>query len=71
MLAVWLPKEKLLFVSDVELPVAGQPPSPSLLAVLKNIDGLALDFETFMTNGPVSIDPISKTELFARIQNAK
>ena len=71
MLAVWLPKEKLLFVSDVELPVAGQAPSPSLLAVLENIDGLALNFETFMTNGPDSIDPISKTELFARIQNGK
>jgi len=71
MLAVWLPKEKLLFVSDVELPVAGQAPSPSLLAVLQNVDALALDFDTFMTNGPVSIDPISKTELFARIQKGK
>jgi len=71
MLAVWLPKEKLLFVSDVELPVAGQPPSPSLLAVLQNVDTLALNFETFMTNSPVSIEPISKTELFARIQMGK
>ena len=71
MLAAWLPKEKLLFVSDVELPVAGQPPSPSLLAVLKNVDELALNFETFMTNGRDSIDPIGKTELFARIQKAK
>jgi hypothetical protein len=39
--------------------------------VLQNVDALALDFETFMTNGPVSIDPISKTELFARIQKGK
>jgi glyoxylase-like metal-dependent hydrolase (beta-lactamase superfamily II) len=71
MLAAWLPKEKLLFVSDVELPTAGQAPSPSLLAVLKNVDGLALNFETFMTNGRDSIDPISRTELFARIQQGK
>jgi len=71
MLAAWLPTEKLLFVSDVDLPVAGQPPSPSLLALLQNIDRLALDFDTFMTNGPVSVDPISKTELFARIQQGR
>lgn len=71
MLAAWLPKEKLLFVSDVELPVAGKPPSPTLLAVLQNIDELALNFETFMTNGRESIEPISQTELFARIQKAK
>jgi glyoxylase-like metal-dependent hydrolase (beta-lactamase superfamily II) len=71
MLAAWLPKEKLLFVSDVELPVAGQAPSPSLLAVLENIDSLALNFDTFMTNGPDSIEPISRTELFARIQKGK
>jgi glyoxylase-like metal-dependent hydrolase (beta-lactamase superfamily II) len=71
MLAAWLPKEKLLFVSDVELPVAGQAPSPSLLAVLENIDSLALNFDTFMTNGPDSIEPISRTELFALIQKRK
>jgi glyoxylase-like metal-dependent hydrolase (beta-lactamase superfamily II) len=71
MLAAWLPAEKLLFVSDVDLPEAGQAPSPSLLAVLQNIDQLALDFDTLMTNGPVSIDPISKTELFARVQRGR
>lgn len=71
MLAAWLPKEKLLFVSDVELPVAGQPPSPSLLAVLQNVDARALDVETFMTNGPVSIDPISRRELYGRIQTGR
>ena len=39
--------------------------------MLQNTDRLALNFETFMTNGPGSIDPISKTELFAYIQKAR
>jgi glyoxylase-like metal-dependent hydrolase (beta-lactamase superfamily II) len=71
MLAAWLPTEKILFVSDIELPEAGQPPSPSLLALLQNIDRLAIDFDTLITNGRESVAPMSKTELFARIQKAK
>ncbi len=71
MLAAWLPQDKILFVSDIELPVAGGAPSPSLLALLTNVDRLGLNFETLITNGSRSIAPIGKAELFARLHPAK
>lgn len=71
MLAAWLPNDKILFVSDIELPAAGEAPSPSLLALLTNVDRLGLDFETLMTNGSRSVAPIGKADLFARLRPAK
>lgn len=71
MLAAWLPASRILFVSDIELPPPGAAPSPSMLALLTNVDRLGLDFEILMTNGARSIAPITKAELFARLRPAK
>jgi glyoxylase-like metal-dependent hydrolase (beta-lactamase superfamily II) len=70
MLAAWLPKEKILFVSDIEPPVAGAPLTPSLVALQQNLDRLGLNFETFISNGPRSTPPLSRSEFMARLSQA-
>jgi len=69
MLAAWLPREKLLFVSDIELPAAGSPPSPSALALLENLDRLGLDFEQIVSNGAAGSTSLTKAEFAARVRN--
>jgi glyoxylase-like metal-dependent hydrolase (beta-lactamase superfamily II) len=70
MLAAWLPKERILFVSDIEPPIAGQPLTPSLVALEQNLDRLGLEFETFISNGPRSTPPLSRSEFMARLSQA-
>jgi len=70
MLAAWLPKERILFVSDIEPPVAGEPLTPSLVALQQNIDRLGLNFETFISNGPRSTPPLSRSEFMTRLSQA-
>ena len=68
MLAAWLPREKLLFVSDIELPAAGSPPGPSALALLENLDRLGLDFEQIVSNGAAGSTSLTKAEFAARVR---
>jgi len=70
MLAAWLPKERILFVSDIEPPVAGEPLTPSIVALQQNLDRLGLNFETFISNGPRSTPPLSRSEFMARLSQA-
>ena len=70
MLAAWLPKERILFVSDIEPPVAGEPLTPSMVALQQNLDRLGLNFETFISNGPRSTPPLSRSEFMARLSQA-
>ena len=70
MLAAWLPKERILFVSDIEPPVAGEPLTPSLVALQQNIDRLGLNFETFISNGPRSTPTLSRSEFMTRLSQA-
>jgi glyoxylase-like metal-dependent hydrolase (beta-lactamase superfamily II) len=70
MLAAWLPRERILFVSDIEPPVAGEPLTPSTAALVQNLDRLGLDFETFLTNGPRSVPPVNRAEFMARLTQA-
>lgn len=67
MLAAWLPRERILFVSDIEPPAAGEPLTPSTAALWQNIARLGFDFETFLTNGPRSLPPLSRAEFMARL----
>jgi glyoxylase-like metal-dependent hydrolase (beta-lactamase superfamily II) len=62
MLAAWLPQEKILFVSDVELPAAGVSPGESLKALLTNLERLGLDFEVIISNGAAPSTPLTKAE---------
>jgi len=67
MLAAWLPRERILFVSDIEPPVAGEPLTPSTAALWQNLTRLGLDFEIFLSNGPQSQAPLARSEFMARL----
>jgi glyoxylase-like metal-dependent hydrolase (beta-lactamase superfamily II) len=70
MLVAYLPKEKILFTGDIEVPAAGQPPSPSLLSLFQNVDRLSLDFDRYITVRPPLPDrPIRRAELVALSQD--
>jgi glyoxylase-like metal-dependent hydrolase (beta-lactamase superfamily II) len=49
MLIAYLPKEKILFSADFNVPQAGQPVSPSIATLMVNLDRLAIDFERHVT----------------------
>jgi glyoxylase-like metal-dependent hydrolase (beta-lactamase superfamily II) len=68
MLAAWLPQEKILFVSDIPLPVAGIDADPSLRALLQNVERLGLDFEVIIGNGRAPSAPMAKAEFLARVK---
>jgi glyoxylase-like metal-dependent hydrolase (beta-lactamase superfamily II) len=45
MLIAYLPKERMLFTADFNVPAAGQPVSPSITTLVENIERLQLDFD--------------------------
>src|SRR4029453_9175817 len=44
MLVAYLPKERILFTADFNVPAPGQPVSPSIATLVANIERLKLDF---------------------------
>jgi glyoxylase-like metal-dependent hydrolase (beta-lactamase superfamily II) len=70
MLVAYLPKEKILFTGDIDVPAAGEAPSPSLLSLFQNIDRLNLDFDRYITvHPPVPDRPIRRADLVALVQD--
>jgi glyoxylase-like metal-dependent hydrolase (beta-lactamase superfamily II) len=66
MLVAYLPKEKILFTADFNIPAAGQPVSPSIATLLQNIDRLQLDFDRYVTvHAPNPDRPLSRADLMA------
>jgi glyoxylase-like metal-dependent hydrolase (beta-lactamase superfamily II) len=49
MLIAFLPKEKILFTADFNVPPPGQPVSPSIATLMANLDRLGIDFERHVT----------------------
>ena len=45
MLIAFLPKEKILFTGDFNVPAAGQPVSPAIATLVQNVERLKLDFD--------------------------
>ena len=45
MLIAFLPKEKMLFTADFNIPAPGQPVEPSIATLVQNVERLKLDFE--------------------------
>ena len=45
MLVAYLPKERILFTADFNVPAPGQPVSPSIATLVENIERLQLDFD--------------------------
>ena len=66
MLIAYLPKEKILFTADFNVPAAGQPVSPAIATLVQNVDRLKLDFDTHvLVHAPNPDRPQTKADLLA------
>jgi glyoxylase-like metal-dependent hydrolase (beta-lactamase superfamily II) len=66
MLIAYLPKEKILFTADFNIPAPGQPVSPSISTLIANIERLHLDFDRYVTvHAPNPDRPLTKADLMA------
>jgi glyoxylase-like metal-dependent hydrolase (beta-lactamase superfamily II) len=66
MLIAYLPKEKILFTADFNVPGPGQAVSPSIAVLVQNIERLQLDFERHvMVHAPNPDRPMTKADLLA------
>jgi hypothetical protein len=66
MLIAFLPKEKILFTADFNVPAAGQPVSPFIATLVQNVERLKLDFNTHvLVHAPNPDRPQTKQDLLA------
>jgi glyoxylase-like metal-dependent hydrolase (beta-lactamase superfamily II) len=66
MLVAYLPKERILFSADFNVPAAGQPVSPSIATLVENIERLQLDFDTHvLVHAPNPDRRMTKADLLA------
>jgi glyoxylase-like metal-dependent hydrolase (beta-lactamase superfamily II) len=66
MLIAFLPKEKILFTADFNVPAAGQPVSPFIATLVQNVDRLKLDFDRHvLVHAPNPDRPQTKADLLA------
>ena len=49
MLVAFLPKERILFTADVEIPAPGQPAGPDYVTLAQNLERLGITFDRHMT----------------------
>jgi len=69
MLIAYLPKEKILFTADFNIPAPGQPVSPSIPTLIANIERLHLDFDRYVTVHPPNPDrPLTRADLMALVK---
>jgi len=66
MLIAFLPKERILFTGDFNVPAAGQPVSPSIATLVQNVERLKLDFDAHvLVHAPNPDRPMTKADLLA------
>ena len=66
MLVAYLPKEKILFTADFNIPAQGQPPAPAIATLVQNIERLKLDFEGHvLVHAPNPDRPMTRADLMA------
>ena len=66
MLVAYLPKERILFTADFNVPAAGQPVSPSITTLVENIERLQLDFDRHvLVHAPNPDRRMTKADLLA------
>lgn len=64
MVVAFLPKERILFTADFNVPRPGQPVSPSIATLVQNIERLQLDFDRHvMVHAPEPDRPMTKADL--------
>jgi len=66
MLVAFLPKEKILFTGDFNIPAQGQPPAPAIATLVQNVERLKLDFEGHvLVHAPNPDRPMTRADLMA------
>jgi glyoxylase-like metal-dependent hydrolase (beta-lactamase superfamily II) len=69
MLIAYLPKERILFTADFNVPAPGQPVSPTIATLVANIERLKLDFDRHVTVHPPNPDRVlTKADLLALLK---
>ena len=72
MLIAFLPEERLLFTADFNVPLTGQPVSPSIATLVQNIERLRLDFDRHvMVHAPEPDRPMTKGDLLELANRTK
>ena len=72
MLVAYLPKEKILFTADFNVPAPGQPVSPAIGTLVQNIDRLKLDFDKHVLVHPPNPDRVmTKADLLELAKGTK
>jgi glyoxylase-like metal-dependent hydrolase (beta-lactamase superfamily II) len=72
MLLAYLPKEKILFTADFNVPEPGEAVNPSMRTLAANIERLQLDFDRHVTVHPADADrPLSRAGLMTLVKEAK
>jgi glyoxylase-like metal-dependent hydrolase (beta-lactamase superfamily II) len=72
MLVVYLPKEKILFTADFNVPAKGQPTSPWIPVLVQNVDRLKLAFDRHvLVHTPNPDQPLTRADLDALAKTVK
>jgi glyoxylase-like metal-dependent hydrolase (beta-lactamase superfamily II) len=72
MLVAYLPRERILFAADIEVPAAGQPAGAALAGLAQNLERLQLDFDRLVIAGPSSANgSMTRAEMTALTQRSK
>jgi len=72
MLIAYLPKEKVLFSGDFNIPAQGQPVSPAIGTLVQNVDRLKLDFDRHvLVHAPNPDRPLTKADLLELAKGTK
>jgi len=72
MLVGYLPKERLLFTGDFNIPAQGQPVSPAIATLVQNVDRLKLDFDGHvLVHAPNPDRPMTKADLLGLLKGTK
>jgi glyoxylase-like metal-dependent hydrolase (beta-lactamase superfamily II) len=69
MLVALLPKEKILFTADFDVPPPGEPAGPALATLVRNLERLQLDFDRHVMVHPLDPDrPMTRADLQALVK---